>query len=65
MKLLNIMVAGKVLAGGVALTGCNDLEQPPTNQYTDANFWKAKNADLMVKTAYTQMYSACTMWGDA
>ncbi len=64
MKLLKIMAAGAILAGGVALTGCNDLEQPPSNQYTNANFWTKKNVGLLVNTAYTQLYSAGTMWGD-
>lgn len=64
MKLLKIMAAGAILAGGVALTGCNDLEQPPSSQYTDANFWTQKNVDKLVMTAYTQLYSAGTMWSD-
>lgn len=64
MKLIKLMMAGAVVAGGLALTGCNDLEQPPSNKYTDVNFWSAKNAELMVMTAYSQMYGAGTMWGD-
>ena len=64
MKLLKIMAAGAILAGGVALTGCNDLEQPPSNQYTNANFWTKKNVGLLVNTAYSQLYNSGTMWGD-
>ena len=64
MKLLKIMAAGAILAGGIALTGCNDLEQPPSNQYNNSNFWTKKNIDKLVMTAYTQMYSAGNMWGD-
>lgn len=64
MKLIKIMAAGAILASSAAMTSCNDLEQPPSNQYTDANFWTAKNVDKLVMTAYTQMYSAGTMWGD-
>lgn len=64
MKMFKFMAAATILAGGVALTGCNDLEQAPSNQYTDNNFWTEKNADKMVMTAYTQLYSAGTMWGD-
>lgn len=53
-----------MLAGAVLATACNDLEQSPTNQYTDSNFWTAKNAETMVMTAYSQMYDAGTMWAD-
>ncbi len=64
MKLYKLLMAGALVTSGAMMTGCNDLEQPPTNSYNDSNFWKAKTADLMVKTAYSQMYSAGTMWGD-
>ncbi len=64
MKLLNIMAAGVILASTVSLTGCNDLEQPPSNKYTNNNFWTEKNVDKLVMTAYTQLYSAGTMWSD-
>lgn len=63
MKLTNILTAA-ALATGALLTGCNGLELPPSNQYTDENFWTAKNAEYMVMTAYSQMYGAGTMWGD-
>ncbi len=64
MKLIRIIAAGAIIATGAAMTSCNELEQPPTNQYTNANFWTAKNIDKLVNTAYTQLYSAGTMWGD-
>lgn len=63
-SLINILAAASIFTIGVATTGCNDLEQPPTNKYTDSNFWTAKNAETMVMTAYSQMYSAGRMWGD-
>lgn len=62
MKLSNILLGA--LTVGALLTGCNGLELPPTNKYTDKNFWTAKNAETMVMTAYSQMYGAGTMWGD-
>lgn len=46
------------------LCSCNDLEQPPTNQYTDANFWTPERAEYMVNTAYSQMYSIDKMIND-
>lgn len=64
MKLLKIMAAGAIIASTAMLTGCNDLEQPPTNKYTNANFWTKKNVDKLVMTCYTQMYSASMMWKD-
>ena len=48
----------------VALGACNDLELPPTNEYTDANFWSPTRAEYLVNTAYSQMYSADYMWRD-
>ena len=62
MRLSNILLGA--LTAGALLTGCNGLELPPTNKYTDKNFWTAKNAETMVMTAYSQMYGAGTMWGD-
>ena len=46
------------------LAGCNSLEQPPVNQFTDANYWTAERAQYMINTAYSQMYSASRMWED-
>ena len=48
----------------VVLCSCNKLEQPPTNQYTDANFWTPERAEYLVNMAYSQMYSADMMWRD-
>jgi hypothetical protein len=45
-------------------TGCNDLEQPPVNRYTDANFWTPERAEYLVNMAYSQMYDAGKMWRD-
>ncbi len=64
MKIAKILAVSSLLVTGAVMTGCNDLEQPPSNKYTDSNFWTAKNAETMVMTAYSQMYSAGTMWRD-
>jgi len=48
-----------------ASTSCNKMYTPPTNKYTDANFWQSfDNAEQMVNMAYSQMYSADKMWND-
>lgn len=62
MKLIKYLAI--FAASAAVLSGCNDLEQPPTNQYTDANFWTPERAEYMVNTAYSQMYDAGKMWRD-
>lgn len=51
-------------ASAAVFCGCNSLEQPPTNQYTDANFWTPERAEYLLNTAYAQMYDAGKMWRD-
>lgn len=51
-------------ASAAVLCSCNDLEQPPTNKYTDANFWTPERAEYLVNMAYSQMYNAEKMWRD-
>lgn len=49
----------------LAFAGCNDLDQIPTNKFTDETFWQsADNSELVVNMAYNQMYSAGRMWRD-
>lgn len=43
---------------------CNDLEQAPINQYTDANFWSSGKASYLVNQAYAQMYDAGKLFED-
>ncbi|MDR2362456.1 MAG: RagB/SusD family nutrient uptake outer membrane protein [Prevotellaceae bacterium] len=44
---------------------CNDLEQAPTNKFTDAEYWtSADRAILVMNMAYNQMYNAGKMWTD-
>lgn len=64
MKMINKLFVAAAFAASFVFPACNGLEQPPTNQYTDANFWTAKNAETMVMTAYSQIYGAGTMWSD-
>ncbi|WP_345232540.1 RagB/SusD family nutrient uptake outer membrane protein [Olivibacter ginsenosidimutans] len=46
-------------------TSCNKMYTPPTDRYTEANFWESfDNAEQMVNMAYNQMYSADKMWND-
>lgn len=51
-------------ASASIICSCNSLEQPPTNQYTDANFWTPERAEYLANMAYSQMYDAGKMWRD-
>jgi len=63
MKLTKYITA--LAASAVILfTGCNDLEQPPVNKYTDANFWTSQRAEYLVNMAYSQMYDAGKLFRD-
>jgi len=62
MKILKYSI---LLAASLGFASCNDLEQSPSNQFTDTNFWTSiDRAQNMVNMAYSQMYSASTMWSD-
>lgn len=53
------------MAIGVASVACNDLEQAPTNKFTDANYWTSETrARNVVNMAYNQMYNANWFWTD-
>ncbi|WP_298652688.1 RagB/SusD family nutrient uptake outer membrane protein [uncultured Proteiniphilum sp.] len=42
-----------------SLAACNDLEQVPTNKFTDENYWTSTNKAMSVlNMAYNQMYNA-------
>ena len=60
-KTINITIS---ILAALLLAACNGMENPPQNQYTDANFWSAERAKYMVNTAYSQMYSAGKLWDD-
>lgn len=47
------------------ITGCNDMENTPSNKFTDNNFWTStEKAQYVVNMAYSQMYNAGRMWKD-
>lgn len=49
----------------LTLSGCNDLDQYPSDQFTDDSFWvSAERAQLVLNTGYNQMYTAGNMWRD-
>lgn len=54
-----------ILAIGMASVACNDLEQTPSNKFTDASYWtSADRARNVVNMAYNQMYNANWFWTD-
>jgi hypothetical protein len=47
------------------VTACNDLEQVPTNKFTDAEYWTSpERATQVLYMAYNQMYSFDKIWVD-
>ncbi|MDR0510933.1 MAG: RagB/SusD family nutrient uptake outer membrane protein [Rikenellaceae bacterium] len=54
-----------LLALCALVTGCNRLEQLPSNKYTDENFWKnVDNVPAMLNMGYNQMFSLGKIWQD-
>ena len=54
------LVAG---VASVLMTGCNDMENTPSNKFTDNSFWNStEKAQYVVNMAYSQMYNAGRMW---
>ena len=54
-----------VAAGAMWLAGCNDLDQEPTNKFTDKAFWTSpERANMVLNMAYSQMYSHDKMFQD-
>ena len=44
---------------------CNAMDNPPTDKYTDNNFWTSiDKAQNMLNMAYHQLYGAGKMWND-
>jgi hypothetical protein len=44
---------------GFSLAGCQKLNQAPTDQYTDVNYWSTpQNASVLLNTAYSQMFES-------
>ncbi len=53
------------VAGVLMLSGCNSLDQAPTNKFTDDGFWKSPDrAQMVLNMAYSQMYSHGKIWDD-
>jgi len=47
------------------LSSCNEMENAPTNKFTDSNFWTStEKAQRVVNMGYNQMYNAGSMWAD-
>ena len=47
----------------IVLSSCNDLEQEPTHEFTEANYWTSpQDAMGMLSRAYSQMYDAGYMF---
>lgn len=62
MKLYKLLT---IITLGVGAVACNDMEQIPTNNFTDANYWTSpERAQNVVNMAYSQMYDAGKFWGD-
>lgn len=62
MTLSKIMVS---IAVGMICVACNDLEQVPTNKFTDKNYWTSvERAQEVVNMAYNQMFNADWFWTD-
>lgn len=65
MKKSKILYIALYLIGIVCLSGCNDMENAPTNDFTDSNFWTSTDkAQRVINMGYSQMYSAARMWND-
>ena len=63
INLKNILLACCI--GLFSLSACNDLDQVPTDRFTDETFWlSTDNSELVVNMAYSQMYKSEKMWQD-
>lgn len=60
-KYISVMLG----AGAMLISGCNKLDQEPTNKFTDKAFWTSpKRAEMVLNMAYNQMYSHGKIWED-
>lgn len=51
--------------GAMLLAGCNDLDQEPTNKFTDKVFWTSPSrAEMVLNMAYNQMFGHDKIWTD-
>ena len=57
MKLKTYMLY--VVSAMMLLAACNDMENVPTNKFTDNSYWTSEaKAQNVVNMAYSQMYDA-------
>ena len=62
MKIKNYI--GTAMAA-LLCAACNEMENMPTNQFTDNSFWTSpEKAQYVVNMAYSQMYNADRLWTD-
>ncbi len=53
------------LLAAFTFSSCNNMDNEPTNSYTDANFWTSiDKAQYMLNMAYNQLYNSGKMWND-
>lgn len=63
MKLKTYMLY--VVSAMMLLAACNDMENVPTNKFTDNSYWTSEaKAQNVVNMVYSQMYDAGKMWSD-
>ena len=63
MKLKTYMLS--VASTWLLLAACNDMENLPTNKFTDNSYWTSEaKAQNEVNMAYSRMYDAGQMWSD-
>ncbi len=59
-----IYCLGAILLGGL-FSGCNKMDQEPTNKFTEKVFWSSPDrARLVLNMAYNQMYGHDKVWQD-
>lgn len=65
MKKINLIYLALFLIGLVSFSSCAEMEYPPSDRYTDDNYWTSlTKAQWLVNQAYNQLYSAGKMIED-
>ena len=64
-KITRLTIAALCGSMMLSVSGCNSLDQMPTNKFTDDSFWSsADRAQSVLNMAYNQMYSHDKIWQD-
>ena len=64
-KITRLTIAALCGSMMLSVSGCNSLDQMPTNKFTDDSFWSsADRAQSVLNMAYSQMYSHDKIWQD-